>query len=257
MCVVSEFGTGKSVMRFINPFRNATLLAGAAALVSSMLPLAANAAISIDQFTVIAGGWQLERQCGHLTSEQHDALGEITAHAEVDAARRHGAAKVREVLDGAEQFGQEMGANCGDETHDAVNSAYGMAQQYVVARNAETTRQTERKRKKKKRSRTVTATPEVNAPRRSALARFGSQTEAYYLQRRCRHLPYKQDLAFWKLIRKHHYALIGRYGAGAVGRVSRRAKHNAYSASVYCGAKTRSMVYAGLHTIRGDRSVRY
>lgn len=242
-------------MRFFNSFRNATLLTGAAVVVSSMLPLSAQAAISLDNFTVIAGGWQLERRCEHLDPDQHDNLGEVVAHAEVDAVRNHGAAKVKEVLQGAKQFGREMGANCGDETHDAVNSAYGVALQYVTARTAETKRKTERKRKKQ--YRTTTPTPEVTARHRSALARFGSQTEAYYLQRRCKHLPYKQDLAFWKLIRKHHYALIRRYGAGAVGRVSRRAKHQAYSASVYCGAKTRSMVYAGLHTIRNDRSVRY
>ena len=242
-------------MRFISPFRNATLLACAAVAVTSVLSPTAHAAISIDRFTVIAGGWQLERRCDHLDPDQRETLSEVTAHAEVDAARQHGAEKVRQVLSGAKQFGQEMGANCGDETHDAVNSAYGVALQYVATRTAETNRKTDRKRKKQ--SRTVTPTPKNTTRQRSALARFGSQTEAYYLQRRCKHLPYKQDLAFWKLIRKHHFALIGRYGAGAVGRVSRRAKHNAYSASVYCGAKTRSMVYAGLYTIRGDRSVRY
>ena len=132
-------------MRFINPFRNATLLAGAAIVVSSMLPLPAQAAISLDNFTVIAGGWQLERRCGHLDPDQHDNLGEVVAHAEVDAARHHGAAKVKEVLQGAKQFGEEMGADCGDETHDAVNSAYGVALQYVAARTAETNRTSEPK----------------------------------------------------------------------------------------------------------------
>ncbi len=242
-------------MRLINPFRKLSVLAAAAALLMPLMPGSAGAAISIDNFTIIAGGWQLERRCDHLDASKHDALGEIAAHAELDAAHRHGAAKVTTVLESAEQFGQEMGANCGDETFEAVTSAYGVAERYALARTAEVNRKTTRK--KKRRQRTVTATPEIAAPHRSALARFGSQTEAYYLQRRCRHLPYKQDLAFWKLIRKHHYALIRRFGAGAVGRVSRQAKHDAYSSSVYCGAKTKSMVYAGLHTIRGDASVRY
>lgn len=240
-------------MHLINPFHRLALLAGATIVFVPFMASPATAAITLDQFTIIAGGWQLEQRCDHLDADKHDALGTIAAQAEIDAVRSYGASSVTDVLAGAEQFGKEKGAACGDETLEAVDRAYDMAEQYALAITAEA----KRKRSRRISRRLKTPQLEVEAPRRSALSRFGSQTEAYYLQHRCRHLPYEQALAFWKLIKKHHLALMKNYGAGAVNQVSRRAKNKAYGMFVFCGPKTRSKVYAGLHTIRADRSTRY
>lgn len=226
-------------MHPIHSLRALALAAGLVAALGAWAP--AQAAISLDHFTVIVGGWQLERRCTHLDAGKHDTLGRIAARAELEAAGAHGADKVTEVLEGAEAFGKEQAGNCGAETREAVRRSYSIAVQFATARSTEN---------RPRRDETVTALQ----PSRKRLVRFGAQTEAYYLQRRCRHLPYKQDLAFWKLIRKQHYALIAKFGAGAVGRVSRRAKHNANRASVRCGVQTETAVYDGLHAIRRDVS---
>lgn len=240
---------------------------------------------SLDRFTVIAGGWQLERRCQHLDGGARDTFGQIAAHAEVDMAGKHGAGNVKQVLAGAEQFGQEKGANCSDETRQAVNRSYGVARQYaqeqtaiVKQRTAAAKRKAERKAQRKREQRkaqrkraqqrkaaqvrtaakartrrvAVRPDPTLSADTRSSLQRFGVQTRAYYLQRRCGHLRYEQDLAFWKLIAHQHHALIRKFGAGAVGRVERQAKAGAYSGSLRCGGRTRRMVRSGHEAIQRD-----
>lgn len=206
------------------------------------------AATSLDQFTVIVGGWQLERRCEHLEPGQRDALGQIAAHAEIDMADQHGVAKVREVLAGAEQFGEQMAANCGEETQEAVTQSYGVAKEYASARVAAQT--------KTAKPDTAVVTPRTKKKKKPAgrkdLARFGRQTEAYYLQLRCKHLSYETALRFWKMIAKRHYALIDKYGAGAVGRTSRGAKVSAQSGAVRCGARTSGKIERGMNAIRRD-----
>lgn len=242
-------------MRPILPSQKCTLL-GAALLFASVLGPQAASAATLDDFTVIVGGWQLERHCKHLDSDKRSTLGEIAAHAEIDMAGKYGAEKVGTVVNGAEEFGKEMGANCGDETMSAVDQSYGVAVEYATARTAEANRRAKRKQTKQRKTRkTKRKTREEKIETRAtkpALARYGVQTEAYYLQYRCRHLNYSQAKAFWNLIKHQHYALIRLYGAGAVGRVSRRAKSSANASSVYCGAKTRRKVQAGLQAIRQD-----
>ena len=212
-----------------------------------MTGLPVRAAPSLDQFTVIVGGWQLERRCEHLEPGQRAALGQIAAHAEIDMAGKHGSAKVREVLAGAKQFGEEMGANCGDETGEAVKRSYGVAREYAAARAAA------QDNTQVATPSTTPQTPKKKKPAgRKDLARFGKQTEAYYLQLRCKYLSYDSALNFWKMIARRHHALIGKYGAGPVGRTSRGARASAQSASVSCGARTNGKIERGVNAIRRD-----
>ncbi len=82
------------------------------------------------------------------------------------------------------------------------------------------------------------------------LRRFTMQTRAYYIQRRCKHLPYAQDLSFWKMIATSHKRLMRKLGSGAVGRAQKRAKLAAYRAR--CGCKTEQQVIAGFRGIKRD-----
>jgi len=271
-----------------------------------------DAKLSLDEFTVIAGGWQLERRCNHLNATRHDELSRIVAHAEIDVAKRHGGAKIKKVLSAADQFGEEKGANCGNETARAVKGAYAVAERWASAKTAATERaENKRTAEKKRRAEKKRLAEEERVKRRKekqrlakqrrdeqreanrrqdeqlesdrrrdeqreadrrrdeqrqaereaedngenigsrnrTLVRFGAQTRAYYLDLRCKHLPYKQALRFWKLIARKHRALTRRHGAGTVNRVSRRAKA---SAKARCGATTRRLVQRGLAGIRRD-----
>lgn len=248
-----------------NWFSGKSLIAGAALLMTAVTPGASGAA-TLDEFTVIVGGWQLERHCKHLSASKRSTLGEAAAHAEIDMARQHGATEVNRIVEGAEAFGREKGADCGTETQQAVIRSYGFAIAYAKEKTAKVSRKTRKvekrkveKRKTEKREAreqeqedVVVEAPNETRKTSGALKRYRKQTEAYYLQYRCRHLPYRQAVAFWNLIKTQHYALIRKYGAGAVGRMSRQAKSRANRDSVYCGAKTRKKVHAGLRSVRRD-----
>ncbi|MGI9414699.1 MAG: hypothetical protein ACR2PM_13580 [Hyphomicrobiales bacterium] len=218
-----------------------------------------DARLSLDEFTVIAGGWQLERRCNHLGSTKHEELGRIVAHAEIDVAKRHGGERIKKVLAAADQFGEEKGANCGGQTVRAVKGAYNVAERWarattVIADLAEEKRAAEKKRKadkKRKARRQAETERETASTGNRTLVRFGAQTRAYYLDLRCKHLPYRQALRFWKLIARKHRALTRTHGAGAVNRVSRQAKA---SAIARCGPTTRRLVQRGLSGIRQDVS---
>jgi len=241
-----------------------------------------DANLSLDEFTVIAGGWQLERRCNHLNSTKHEELSRIVAHAEIEVAKKHGGDKIKKVLAAADQFGKEKGANCGNETARAVNGAFTVAERWASAKTAQTSRAEEKRAAEKKRraerkrrqeesreerrrererlarqrrdeQRDVDRDDDDNGEdlgsRNRTLVRFGAQTRAYYLDLRCKHLPYRQALRFWKLIAQKHRALSRQHGARTVNRVSRRAKA---SAKARCGPTTRRLVRRGLAAIRRD-----
>ena len=250
-------------------FSGKSLIVGAALAAVTAMPGAQ--AATLDEFTVIVGGWQLERHCKHLSDGKRATLGEAAAHAEIDMARQHGATEVNRIVEGAEAFGREKGADCGTETRQAVIRSYGFAIAYAKEKTAKVSRKTRKAEKRKAEKRkaekrktekrearkqepeeVVVEAPSETRATSGALKRYRKQTEAYYLQYRCKHLPYRQAVAFWNLIKTQHYALIRKYGAGAVGRMSRQAKSRANRGSVYCGANTRKKVHAGLRSVRRD-----
>jgi len=70
---------------------------------------------------------------------------------------------------------------------------------------------------------------------RDALKRYESKARAYYVELKCRRLPYRKTLVMWKQVKRMHYALLRARGGEAVGRAKSRAKAQAASAS--CGPR--------------------
>jgi hypothetical protein len=205
----------------------------------------------VDRFTVIAGGWQLEQRCTHLDERSHAQLGEISAHAEVEVAQAIGAERVREIMASARAFGEERGASCNSETREEVLLSLQLAQDYADARSEVAAVAPPQPEIAPPASEPARALP--NEPvLAEALIRFGEQTRAYYLQRRCGHLSYRQDYHFWQLIAHQHAQLLRRFGASAIRRMQREAEESANGDAYACGGQTRTMVRAGYSAIRTD-----
>jgi len=233
---------------------------------------AANAAqpTSAERFSVIAGGHHLERWCKHLTPAERGELQSITSHAEIVAARDLGAERVREITAGAREFADQRGSDCGEETERAVrlslnvardfarNETVSAADQAPVTITPDPTAPEPRTEPEQSREedRTATAPAEeaVREERSSAndLDRFGAQTQAYYVQRRCSHLAYRDDLHFWKLIAHQHKVMVRRHGGRAVARMQRAAEAAANARSFRCGQRSRRMVRRGYASLRQD-----
>ncbi len=206
----------------------------------------------LDRFKVIAGGWHLERQCNHLGAQQRADLGDISANAEILTAREIGSEEVREIVASARQFGEEQGTQCGDATAEAVQLSLNVAYEYADA-HAERTEETASSERSEQRDTAIAEEP-AETPGADLLGRFGSQTEAYYLQRRCGHLAYADDLRFWQLIAHQHQAMLNRFGSSAISQMQRSAEARANSAQLSCGSQTRRMVRSGYASIAQDLS---
>lgn len=220
--------------------------------------------LDINTFETIAAGHATERKCRQLNLDDREELATHAAYAETAAARSNGSGQVM-----AARKRAKGAASCGSGARDRVmaglNAGRRFEQRFVNQRNAQARAQRRKqKRKTRQARRQATLAPvrltrrqqaearraETRAPRGS-MARFKSQTRAYYLQRRCNHLSYKQALRFWKLIAAQHGRMVRRHGAGAVVRAERQAKSSARRAR--CGARTKQQVIAGLRGIRRDR----
>ena len=77
-----------------------------------------------------------------------------------------------------------------------------------------------------------------------SLQGYTHRTRAYYIQRRCRHLAYADDLRFWKSIAAQHKRLVRHHGSSAVSRAQARAR--AAASRIRCGYRSEQIVVAGL-----------
>ncbi len=236
-------------------------LAGSVAGGVMMLAISAAGAATVtmeDRYSVVAGGQQLDRQCEHLGAAERDELREIAAHVEVEAAKEIGGERVREIRAGAREFADQRGADCGEETSAAVALSLEVARDYAVARTQVAERaEARRQRQEAAAQQSQAVQPETRNTRRepqpelsAELDRFGAQTHAYYLQRRCGHLPYNQAVDFWKLVAHKHKAFVRRFGARAIGRMQRAAEAGANDLS--CSSRTRRIVHNGYATLQRD-----
>ncbi|MEM1198392.1 MAG: hypothetical protein AAGI06_03695 [Pseudomonadota bacterium] len=222
---------------------------------------AANVGLDINSFQTIATGHATESKCRQLSQDDREELATHAAYAETAAAKTNGSASVKAARQRA-----RSSANCGGDARSramaGLNAGRKFEQRFVDQRKA-SARAAARKRKQKQQRkvrRQAALASRTAAPRRAqtrttttrrasgSIARYRSHTRAYYLQRRCNHLPYKQALRFWKLIAAQHGRMVKRYGGSAVARADRQARASARRAR--CSPATKRQVIAGLRAIR-------
>ena len=221
---------------------------------------AASVGLDINSFETIATAHATESKCRQLNQDDREELATHAAYAETAAAKSNGSASVM-----AARKRAKSSASCGGDARNRVmaglNAGRKFEQRFVDQRNA-SAKAAARKRKQKERrkarqqaalaARTTAPTrAQTRTTSRSAtgsIARYKTHTRAYYLQRRCNHLPYKQALRFWKLIAAQHGRMVKRYGGSAVARADRQARAAARRAR--CSPATKRQVIAGLRGIR-------
>ncbi len=221
---------------------------------------AAGVGLDINSFQTIATGHATETKCRQLSQDDREELATHAAYAETAAAKTNGSASVKAARQRA-----RSSANCGGDARGramaGLNAGRKFEQRFVDQRNAAAraaarTRKQKARRKVRRQAALATRTAEPRrtqtrtAPRRASgsIQRYRSHTRAYYLQRRCNHLPYNQALRFWKLIAAEHGRMVKRYGGSAVARADRQARASARRAR--CSPATKRQVIAGLRAIR-------
>lgn len=80
--------------------------------------------------------------------------------------------------------------------------------------------------------------------------RYRTTVEAYYLERRCKHLSRANAKAYWKLVTRAHKRAVAQFGAARVSAVQRDAARSARRKARRCGRGTKAQVVAGFGLIR-------
>ncbi|MCP5081518.1 MAG: hypothetical protein GY948_07455 [Alphaproteobacteria bacterium] len=238
---------------------------------TSQLASAAKVALDIGTFQTISAGHATARKCGELSHSEREELATHAAFAETAAVASNGSGSVMAARKRAKGSAQ-CGGNARNRAMAGLSAGRKFEQRYVDANRArvrankrKAKRRQARKLNRRQRARTqasraqalrtttrrsVNRRQETRTTTRGSIARFKSQTRAYYLQRRCKHLSYKQALRFWKLVAAQHDRMISRYGSGAVQRAQRQARSSANRSR--CSPSTKQQVIAGLRGIRRD-----
>ncbi len=229
---------------------------------------AAAVGLDIGTFETIAAGHATELKCRQLSQDDREELATHAAYAETAAAHTNGSGRVM-----AARKRARGSASCGSSAKNRVMAGLSAGRRFEQkfvdqrAAQARVARRKDKRRKKRQARRQASLAPVRLTPRqqaqarraqtrtqpraaRGSIARYKSQTRAYYLQRRCNHLSYKQALRFWKLIAAQHGRMVKRFGANAVVRADRQARSSARRAR--CGVRTKQQVIAGLRGIRRD-----
>ena len=79
----------------------------------------------------------------------------------------------------------------------------------------------------------------------NGLGHYATMVEAYYAERKCRHLSSRQDLRYWKAIVRLHRRIVAQNGTIMVAPVMRQAERNANAQP--CGNNSRKIVDAGFN----------
>ncbi|MEM8646292.1 MAG: hypothetical protein AAGF86_08095, partial [Pseudomonadota bacterium] len=105
----------------------------------------------------------------------------------------------------------------------------------------------------------VTAKKKKAPPKRrlgASFKRYKASVEAYYLERRCKHLRRSDAKAYWRLVTKAHKQAVAKYGAGPVSKVQSAAARKAKAKANRCGRRTRAQVLAGYGLLQKKRKPR-
>ncbi len=222
-----------------------------------VMTTASAAGLDINTFETIAAGHAAEQKCRTLSRSEREDLATHAAYAETAAAKTNGSSAVKVVRSEV-----NSAVSCGTartKVTAALAAGRRFEQKFVGQAKARSAAARKKAKRKKQRTAAAARTPaptRVRSTERAWAARpangnlkgYTRQTRAYYVQRRCRHLAYGEDLRFWKMIAANHKRLIRRYGSSAVSRAQSRAQRAA--ARVRCGNKSKQIVVAGLRSMR-------
>ncbi len=195
-----------------------------------------------------------DAKCKHLTGAEHAELVDYVAKAEVAVAARNGADAAR----ASRQIGKGLGSKmaCGRESEELVRATMDAARRAMDAARSETRTRRVVRREPVTRARAVYPTKAVirniaPAKGNTGLNGYRAVTAAYYLERRCNHLPRSQSMAFWKSVVAMHKSVLHKYSTSQVAKAKRQAERSA-RAKGRCGTRTAQIVRRGYANVRNN-----
>jgi len=188
---------------------------------------------------ILARAKAADSRCHILSEGERDELGRYAARAEIAAASRISVTAARTARSRGDAAGSA--ADCGATVATDVRDTLAAAREAIAAHG----------RKPRPEISAATAAsvadrgPPAGAP---GLARYGRLAEAYYVERRCRHLSRGDADRFWRAIVRMHKLVLVSNGTAAVAPVLRRAERQSHSPG--CGEATYAEVKAGFQEIQ-------
>lgn len=206
-------------------------------------------------YQTVAKGWRIEQNCTHLSSPEHDELGSYAVATELAIIGTAGADRVRKVIEESSATAQAVA--CGPATERQVSEALAEGRSFAERKKAVAAAPAPAPRRPRRSVAAATPDPAdsevrsrlVEGEREVGLRRFEAQAEAYLVERRCRHLDYRDAPDFWELVVERQKAMIRQFGTRAVSVAKRRAEAAAAQTTV-CTPATRRLVQTGYANAR-------
>ena len=192
-----------------------------------------------DALRLLAKSKAADTKCNILGANEADELASYLARAEIAMAQRNSVEDTQSTIAVGKTLGSA--ASCDTATTDEVNGTLDAARRAMAAVEEAESRDSQSLFRVKP----GRAKAEESAGSRMTVTveRYRQQAFAYYLERRCRHLPARQARSFWSSIVRQHGAALRRDGGRKVAAALRRAEASAESTP--CGSESRRIVRAG------------
>lgn len=184
-------------------------------------------------------------KCRYLTGVENLELNDYLTKAEVGAAKMTSASAAQQARRDGTKLGKTMA--CGQTGEGLVRATLDAARRAMAAARAQqkrtkvVARQQPQRRIIVRRQSDRQLVPVANA---ASLTRYRRVTEAYYLERRCQHLPRAQAVRFWKKVVASHNAVLQKYSSSQVAKAKSGAEMAAQNRGS-CGSRTAQIVKSG------------
>jgi hypothetical protein len=256
-------------MRLMNSLLHYTitvpLLALPAAIALPKFALAGNPS-PVQALELLATSKEIDAKCKQLSTGERQELSDYVARAEIAIARRTSAADAQSAITIGKAKGKA--ATCNEASQAQVRDMLTAARRAManlpkrVAENGDGLVIEDKSTVPMRPSLDdqapplPLAQPEQSAPKsfvkrfpgHNMLQSYGAAAMAYYVERRCNHLPYPQARAFWNLIVERHGEALANNKRRAVAATLHTAQARADAMS--CGAQTAELVKQNYAAIR-------
>lgn len=220
-----------------------------------------------DAISVIASAHAIESACRTLDASEREELARYAAMAEVAGAHILSMSELRATVSKARA---KAAAGCTPEAENIVSRGLSVGRKAAEnteqvrraeARAADQPRRARQGRRQENqaaqgRHRQTARGPREHSgeiPRGGGLAGYGEVARAYYVELRCRHMPYHQAHAFWERVALYHERMLRGHGGRAVLATLRRAEVEAERLARHCGRETRHLVHVGYRSLARGR----
>ncbi len=229
-------------------------------------PMASTRAYFVRAYAMVIAGEALAEQCKMLRTWQRQSLrrhaktlqGQMVQHLPVEDVNQ--ARRIARDLADRHSDCQASARSIIDDSlfaaHGLVHSrAEGTEPQAITPELQEflSWAKAEIETRKPKKLVVVSAEKKKKKPKRRPSAgfkRYKTTVEAYYLERRCKHLSRSDAKAYWKLVTKAHKKALAKFGAARISAVQSNASKSAKRKARKCGRSTRAQVVAGYGLVR-------